>query len=86
MVWCVLLNVIPVVAYFRLRLFTNQKGVQLMSKPKKIKTITINKEELGEIIEQAYRYGVGEGRRSQIEENQDIESIIDDAQAIHGKL
>lgn len=57
-----------------------------MSKPKKIKTITINKEQVREIIQGAYSYGFAEGRRTENEEIRDIAALVADVQDEHGKL
>jgi|TARA_B110000438_G_scaffold181108_1_gene173044 hypothetical protein len=57
-----------------------------MSKPKKIRTITINKEQVREIIRGAYAYGFAEGRRAEHEEIHDIAALIEDAQDEYGKL
>jgi hypothetical protein len=57
-----------------------------MSKPKKIKKITLNREQLQEIIRGAYSYGFAEGRRTENEELRDIAALIADVEDEHGKL
>jgi hypothetical protein len=52
----------------------------------KRKTITVDKEQLEEIIEQAYRYGFNEGEKAAHEQVNDIKAIIIDVEEIHGKL
>ena len=52
----------------------------------KRKTITVDKEQLEEIIEQAYRYGFNEGEKAAHEQVNDIKAIIIDVEEVHGKL
>ena len=52
----------------------------------KRKTITVDKEQLEEILEQAYRYGFNEGERAAREQVNDLRAIITDVEEIHGKL
>ena len=52
----------------------------------KRKTITVDKEQLEEILEQAYRYGFNEGEKAAHEQVNDIKAIITDVEEVHGKL
>ena len=52
----------------------------------KSKTITVDKEQLEEILEQAYRYGFNEGERAAREQVNDLRAIITDVEEVHGKL
>lgn len=52
----------------------------------KRKTITVDKEQLEEILEQAYRYGFNEGERAAREQVGDLKAIITDIEEVHGKL
>lgn len=52
----------------------------------KRKTITVDKKQLEEILEQTYRYGFSEGERAAREQVNDLKAIITDVEEVHGTL
>lgn len=50
------------------------------------KTITLTREQIFDIVDEAYGSGFCEGRRSEKEENMDITGIMGDIEEKYGKI
>ena len=57
-----------------------------VKKNKVINSVTLDKTQLTELLEQAYSSGFCEGRRAEMEEHRDLKDLLNDVEEVHGKL